>query len=131
MINRTGHGPGGNPGLGVAFLQEGAFAGWRADTEGLLTTPLLHTEHPSDAFFINANAEGGSIEGELLDTEGVVLAGFSRANSVAIRSAGSSLPLRWKPATTRKGPVRLRLFLRQATVFGFQSRRMRKEEINE
>lgn len=129
--NHVGHGPGGKPGVGVAFLQEGAFAGWRADGEGVLTTPALHIVDPRDAFFLNANAEGGSIRAEILDAGGQVLAGYTRADSAEILKAGTSLRLRWKQETARKGAVRLRLYLNRATVYGFQSRRVRKEEINE
>jgi hypothetical protein len=129
--NIVGHGPGGKPGLGVALMQEGAFVGWRAGPAGSLTTPLLHTEHPSDAFFLNADAAGGSIEAELCDAAGSPLRGFSRSEAVPVRSAGPSLPLRWKASPARIGAVRLKLHLREATVYGFQCRRMRKEEMNE
>ena len=77
----AGHGAGGKPGYGVAFLHEGGFAGWRADGEGTLTTRPLIRESGDEHFFLNADAEGGSIQAELLDSEGRVIPGFARADS--------------------------------------------------
>lgn len=131
QANDFGHGAGGRTGIGIALLQEGAFAGWKADQEGVLTTPLLDCELVSDAFLLNADATGGSIEAELLDRSGSVIPGFTRTASIPVRTKGGSLLLRWKGDPKRAGEARLRLYLKQATVFGFQARRLRKEDINE
>lgn len=129
--NSKGHGAGGRPGIGVAFLQMDAFAGWRADGEGTLTTPLLHTELLNDGFFLNAQAAGGSIEVELRDAGGAVLPGYSRADAASITRDGASLPARWKSPPERTVPVRLKLYLRNATVYGFQARRLRPADQNQ
>ena len=129
--NSSGHGAGGKPGYGVAFLPEGAFAGWRADTEGILVTHLLARESGTEPFYLNADAEGGAIEAELIDAAGKVVPGFSRHDARPITGKGSELRIFWKGKLTRMGPVRLKLYLRHATVYGFRARRPRPKDPNE
>lgn len=123
--NGSGHGPGGRPSIGVAFLHEYGFAGWRAEGEGRLTTHLLRSSDNRPAFFINAAVAGGAVGAELLDTDNRPLPGFARDDCREVTGSGARLPLVWKGqdslgSVLRKGPVRLRIYLRRATVYGFE-----------
>jgi hypothetical protein len=128
--NATGHGGGGKPGYGVAFLPEGGFAGWRADEEGTLVTRPLVRELGTEDFFLNADASGGSIQAELLDSSGTVLKDFSRQDCKPITTKGSELRITWKGRPERVGPVRLKLYITRATVYGFKCKRGRPVDHN-
>jgi hypothetical protein len=94
--NATGHGGGGKPGYGIAFLSEGGFAGWRAEKKGTLVTNSSIRELGAEDFFLNPDAEGGSIQAELLDTSGTVLPDFSHRDCKPITTKGNELRLSWK-----------------------------------
>ena len=123
--NDYGHGAGGSPGFGVAFLHEGGFVGRRAKGRGTLTTHPLRVADARRGLTLNADAAGGSIRAELLTTDGSVIPGFSRAEFRVITGKGADLPLEWEGKEVRsalmKGDVRLRLYLDKATVYGFRS----------
>jgi hypothetical protein len=120
-----GHVDGGSQGIGLATIQEGAFVGWNAATTGTLTTHRLRARHHHhDKFFLNVDAEGGSVRAELLDDDGNVLPGFSRPDCRPITTAGSKVRVEWAGAEQleshlQAGTVRLRLHVEKATVYGF------------
>lgn len=120
-----GHVDGGKQAIGLATLQHGAFVGWHAPTRGTLTTHRLRVRHHHhDKFFLNVDAEGGSVTAELLDDDGNVLAGFARTDCKPIISAGSKIRVEWAGADElekylRAGTVRLKLYVEKATVYGF------------
>ena len=112
-------------GIGLALLHEGGFVGRRAENEGTLVTYLLRVRDDRSTFYLNADADGGSIRAELLDVAGKVIPGFSRQDCGDINGKGTDLPIRWKGADAprehlRNGPVRLKLYLKKATVYGFR-----------
>lgn len=123
--NAGGHAEGGTQGIGLATIQEGAFVGWHAATTGTLTTHRLRARHHHrDKFFLNLDAEGGSVLAELLNDDGVVLPGFSRADCQPITTSGSRVRIEWEgdeqlESHLHAGTVRLRLHLQKATVYGF------------
>ena len=128
--NKPAHSTGGKHGVGIALLDESGFVGWHAEGEGKLITHPLRVRDDHSVFYLNAHAGGGVIQAELLDEEGRVLPGFSRQECKAITGAGSELPLVWSgqealKAHLRSGPVRLKLYLRKATAYGFSCRRAR------
>ncbi len=124
----------GNPGIGLALMHEGGFAGWRADGSGVLTTQLLTVRYVQDWMYLNAEASGGKVEAELLDPAGRVIPGFSRNECQPVRESGAMLLLRWKdmkalePVLAR-GPFRLRLHVERATVYGIQCKLRPKAEM--
>ena len=97
-------------------LDAGADEGW------LMTKPW----GPPHGIFVNADAEGGSVVGELVTPYGDVVPGFSREESVPIEANGPDQELTWKGNTTlydsRKeylGGVCLKLYLRQAKLYSY------------
>jgi len=115
----------GTRGLGLALFQQGAFAGWRAQGNGtLLTRPLL-AKRADPSLFLNAEAEGGKIVVEILDEDGKTLPGFSRVDCQPVTENGALVEVKWNgqenlaPAVAR-GAFRIRLHLRDATVYGFR-----------
>lgn len=118
----------GKRGIGVAFLGRGAFVGRKAATRGSLLTHPLRIRDSRSRFYLNADAGEGSIRAELLDGSGQVLEGFARDDCRPIRGRGSRLPVHWTGQDDlkqhlRNGTVRLKLYLDQATVYGFYCRR--------
>ena len=126
--NSEGHGAGGAPGMGVALLHEGGFAGWRADNRGTLTTHPLRVHRARSSLYLNADATEESIRADLLSEAGDVIPGFSRADCQEVTGSGGALPLQWKGQSSleshlRKGRVRLKLYLSKATVYGLRAGR--------
>ena len=126
--NNDGHGAGGAPGMGVALLHEGGFAGWRADNRGTLTTHPLRVHRARSSLYLNADATEGSIRADLLSEAGDVIPGFSRADCQEVTGSGGALRLQWKGQSSleshlRKGRVRLKLYLSKATVYGLRAGR--------
>ena len=122
------HDSGGDRGMGVALLDQGAFLGWRADSEGTLLTHRLRVRDDRSLFQLSADARNGKIHAELLDDSGQVLEGFSRDDCEPITGSGDKLTVRWKGQEDlkehlRRGTVRLKLYLEKATVYGFKCRR--------
>ena len=120
--DHVGHGTGGRPGIGVAFLDRGGFVAWEAEARGTLTTHPLAVGGSRETLYVNGDASGGSIRAELLDTDGEVIPGFSRQESLPISGRGPRLLVRWKgkpdlvDAVLR--PFRLKLYLERARVYG-------------
>lgn len=117
--------------MGVALLDQGAFLGWKAESEGTLLTHRLRVRSDSSLFHLNANAQKGSIHAELLDDSGQVLEGFSRGDCEPITGVGHELTVRWKGQDNlkehlRRGTVRLKLYVSKATVYGFKCLRPRR-----
>ena len=129
--NSPAHSRGGQRGIGVAFLDRGGFVGRRAEGEGYLVTHLLLVADDRSHFSLLADVSpGGSIAAELLSRDGTVLDGFSRNDCTEIEGRGDALPIRWKGEENlkghlRSGAVRLKLYLRNATVYGFRAQRPR------
>ena len=112
------------------FDREGIL-GWKAESEGTLLTHRLRVRSDSSLFHLNADAEEGSIQAELLDDSGQVLKGFSRDDCETITGVGHELTVRWKGQNDlkdhlRRGTVRLKLYLNKATVYGFKCLRPRR-----
>ena len=124
--NNPAHSTEGQRGIGVAFLDHGGFVGWRTDDEGYLVTRPLRVSDDRALFHLIANVSaGGSIVAELLSVDGTVLEGFSRSESNTIEGQGDSLAIHWANEEKlkehlRRGAVRLKLYLRDATVYGIR-----------
>jgi hypothetical protein len=125
--NISAHGSSKNPeaitGVGVAFMRKLGYAGWRAEASGVITTQPILVSHARNSFHINADAESGSIEVELLNREGKIIPGFSRKDCEPIRASGIKLPVKWKGEAGLRGhllagPMQLRIYLQGATIYG-------------
>ncbi len=97
-------------------LDAGVEEGW------LMTKPW----GPPSGIFVNADAEGGSVVGELVTPYGEVVPGFSRDECVPIESNGPDQELTWKGDRTlydsRKeylGGVCLKLYLKEAKLYSY------------
>ena len=96
--NKPAHSYDSDRGIGLALLHEGGFVGRRAENEGTLVTHLLRVRDDHCAFYLNADAEGGAIQAELLDAADKVIPGFSRQDCEEINRKGTNLRVRWKGA---------------------------------
>ena len=129
--NSPAHSREGQRGIGVAFLDRGGFVGRRADGEGYLVTRPLRVSDNRGRFYLLADVSpDGSIAAELLSKDGTVLEGFSRNESAEIEQGGDALEIRWEnqeklKGHLRAGSVRLKLYLRKATVYGLRVHRPR------
>lgn len=106
---------------GLAILRRDGFASMHADREGFLLTRKLRFR--GSHLFVNADARHGSIEAEILDTAGKVIAPFSRANSIAVQKDGTKLAMRWKGAPDLSAvagrDVAIRFYVRSADLYAF------------
>ncbi len=129
--NRPAHSGEGQRGIGVAFLDRGGFIGLQAKGEGYVVTHPFRVSDDRGVLSLLADvSRGGSIVAELLNVDGAVLEGFSASESNAIAGRGDALEVRWESGEKlkdhlRAGPVRLKLYLRNATVYGLRVHRPR------
>jgi hypothetical protein len=112
-------------GVGLALLDEAGFAGWRADSEGTLTTRPVEASDREPSLFLNLDAAEGEVRAEILDLQGSALAGFARADSDPVSRRGALVEMRWKgqPSLARavaQGAFRIRVHLKRATLYGFR-----------
>lgn len=115
----------GNRGVGLALFQQGAFAGWRAWSQGILTTRLLLAKNQEPGLLLNAEAVGGEIRAEILDRHGNVISGYSRDECRPITRNGHQQKVIWKgqenlAPVVAQGAFRIRLHVNQATIYGFR-----------
>ena len=130
--NIRAHEEGGKSGIGLAFLDHDALVGWHAAQSGTIVTHPLEIRRYQDRLNLIADAEGGAIRAELLNAGGDVIPGCSRDECVEISSNGYLLPIRWESHADleeifRAGPVRLKLYLEKATVYGIRALRPTEE----
>jgi len=112
-------------GFGLATFGEGAFAGWRADGDGSLTTRLVEASDREPVLFLHLDATGGEARAELLDARGRVIDGFAAANCEPVSGRGTLVEMRWQGQSSlapviAQGAFRVRILLRRATVYGFR-----------
>ena len=115
----------GTRGVGLALYQQGAFAGWRARSEGTLTTRLLLAKDREPALLLNAEAEGGEIRAELLDVRGNPIPGYTREDCRPLTANGHQQEVVWEgredlAPVVAQGAFSIRLYLNQATIYGFR-----------
>ncbi len=115
----------GTRGVGLATCQQGAFAGWRARAGGTLTTRLLLAKDREPGLLLNAEADGGEIRAELLDVRGQPIAGYTREECRPLTGNGHQQEVVWEgqeslaPVVAR-GAFSVRLYLKQATIYGLR-----------
>ena len=110
--------------LMLAVMPEDHWVSLNARSSGgwLMTKPW----GPPLDILVNADAEGGSIEGELLTPYGEAIPGFSRAESVAVKTNGPDQRLTWSGGKglydsreDYRGGICLKLYLRQAKLYSY------------
>lgn len=115
----------GTRGVGLATYQQGAFAGWRARSEGTLTTRLLLAKDREPGLLLNAEAEGGEIRAELLDARGQPIAGYTREECRPLTGNGHQQKVAWEGGESlapvvAQGAFSIRLYLQEATIYGLR-----------
>ncbi len=113
-------------GIGRAVLRLDGFVSADADyTGGELTTPPLRFSGKRLELNLDTSG-GGSAEAEVLDADGKPLAGFARADAIAINGNSVRMPVRWRNgddvSPLAGKPVRLRFHLRDCKLYAFQFR---------
>lgn len=87
---------------------------------GVLTTRVMRFS--GSHLFVNCDTQGGALRVEVLDVNGSVVPGYSRADAVPVRGDGTRLPVRWAAGDISRfanQPVRLRFVLEQGRLFSF------------
>lgn len=108
--------------IGLATLRLDGFVSVETDRQGTLTTrPIIFL---GDTLVVNANAKGGSLAVEALDTEGKVIKGFATGDCVAIKSDSVRHVVTWKGQKDchllQGRPIRLRFHLENAKLYSFE-----------
>jgi hypothetical protein len=118
-------------GVGLGTLPLDRFAGIRSEPEaatakiksppdiGQITLKPLDLAGRKE-IYVNANANGGAVWGELLDADGFRVPGFDKANCVPLKKDALRQRLAWKDrkiADLPPGRYHLRLHLQKAEVF--------------
>lgn len=92
---------------------------------GTLTTPPVRFR--GDRLELNVETSGGgAVEVELLDTDGLPIAGFSRSEARAVNGNSVRMPVTWRgtgDVSQLVGtPIRLRFHMRDCRLYAFQFR---------
>ena len=83
---------------GLAFLRRDGFASMDANNSaGTLTTRPLRFS--GKCLFVNADMHEGELLAEILNSDGTVMAPFSRENCVPVRTDSTRTEIRWRQAT--------------------------------
>jgi hypothetical protein len=116
----------------LAKMPEDHWVSLEADSHGgwMLTKPLgFATEEKLDSgseLLVNADAGGGSIEGELITPFGQVVEGLGRGDCIPVTSDGKDQPLRWKNIQSpgeiiakHLGGLCLKIYLKNAKLYSY------------
>ena len=125
------HGDTPRSGIGLATLRLDGFVSIDAASSGTMTTKKF--VFIGDTLEVNANAKGGSIVVEALDSKGKVIEGFSKKDSMPITTDGIRHVLKWKGKTDchliQARPIRLRFHMKKAKLYSFTPRIRNKHYI--
>jgi len=109
--------------IGLVKIKRDRYMAWRAGSAtGKVRTPLVLLE--GEAMTVNADADSGFVQVQILDAEGRPIPGFQRDDCEPITVDGMAAPVRWKRSIQelRDLPVRLEFSLRNASLFSFELR---------
>ncbi|MDP7162998.1 MAG: hypothetical protein QF792_05835, partial [Phycisphaerae bacterium] len=91
--------------------------------EGTLLTKPIPFGHE---ILVNADADGGSVEAEIITPFGQVIEGFSRGECVRLKADGGNQPLRWTSgrkttelSNDHRGGILMRFYLRSAKLYSY------------
>ncbi|MAV35690.1 MAG: hypothetical protein CMJ59_09545 [Planctomycetaceae bacterium] len=110
--------------VGLATLRLDGFVSVETMREGTLTTkPLVFL---GDTLVVNANAQGGSLVVEALDTKGNVIEGFAVGDCARITTDSVRHVVNWKGKPDchllQGRPIKLRFHLKNAKLYSFEPR---------
>lgn len=115
-----------NSAIGYATLRRDGFASWSPSVASggagtLVTQPL---PCGGTRILINAVADQGQVELELLDEQGQVIAGFDRANFRPMTTDALDAVAEWNQGASLADlagrPIRLRFYLQHAALYAFR-----------
>ena len=107
---------------GVAKLRRDGFVSLDAGpVEGTLTTrPITFT---GNQLYVNVDAPAGSLQVEILDTAGNVIAPFSKANSLVVQANQTKRQVTWSGVSSLAAiigqPVKFRFYLQNGKLYSF------------
>ncbi len=110
-----------NSGIGLAMMRKNRFVSLNAGADfGIVTTHTMSKIH--GPLLVNADARGGLLLAELLDSEGNPIPGYTSSECIPMQSDGLKEPIRWQKYSelpdTEKG-IRFRFLIKKASLFGF------------
>ena len=110
--------------LCLATFRRDRFAGLAArdGASGVIETHPVALDQ--DGLTLNADATNGEVRAELLLSDGSIVPGFEQAQCTPLRADALDHPVRWSRGATApvdiKGEVRVRLYVRDATVYAVE-----------
>lgn len=107
-------------GIGLATLRLNGFVSLSAKTVGSVTThPMKNASGP---LLVNADAVGGSLKAEILDTEGKPIPGYTMNDCLPIKNDDITQIIRWSDHAElpdSKNSLSIRFLINKASLFGF------------
>ncbi|MBD3375356.1 hypothetical protein GF406_10000 [candidate division KSB1 bacterium] len=132
--SKVAHGKDPGAGIGIASIKRDRYVGLKAGKdEGLITTQLLALTHHGGkmpdrgVLCVNANAKDGYFKVEILDHNGHPIPGYAAEDCIPLSGDKLEQRVRWQdhrnlyPVLGK--PVRLRFYLKNATIYGFHVER--------
>jgi hypothetical protein len=120
----TYHGDTRQSGIGLAKLRLDGFVSVNAEIEGTVTTRTLL--FVGDSLEVNANAAGGSLQVEVLDSDGNTIEGFSRDACEPMTNDSVRHILKWNGSEDchliQARPIKLRFHMEKAKLYSFTPR---------
>lgn len=109
--------------IGLATLRKDGFVSLDAGEEvGTVTTKPL--KNIDGQLHLNADATGGWLKVEVLDSDGKILSGYSRDDCIAIKTDGTKQLVLWKSKEKlprSEEPMRLRFIMANASLYSFMA----------
>jgi hypothetical protein len=110
-------------GIGLATLRVDGFASLNANYEGgKVTTALFITQ--GRELHVNAKADVGQLQAEVLDEQNFPIPGFTRNDCVPVHADSCDCAVRWRENTSlaklQGRPIRLRFYLQNARFYSYR-----------
>ena len=109
-------------GMGLAFLRADGFASLNANYEGgkVITRPFLTR---GKELRVNARANFGKLQVEVIDQQDVPIAGFTRDDCETVHADSCNCTVRWKDNATLEQlqgrPIRLKFYLQNVRFYSY------------
>lgn len=103
-------------------MRRDGFVSLDADADGgVVTTAPFRWE--GERLYLNADAENGEIRCELIGSDGQLLEGYERSNSIPLTADGVRQPVEWRQKESMfagsESPVQLRIWLEEARLYSY------------
>ena len=109
--------------VGLVKMKRDRYVARRAGEQGgTVVTPVMTID--GEGLALNVDSSKGEVRVQVTDAEGKPLEGFSFANCRPISADSLAAPVEWKTplATLRGKPVRLEIWLKNASLYAFETR---------